>query len=717
MPAYVHSHNPVLLTGLYSHTLGRYKPPRVHSESSVTHFWTLAVLPSSSVLLFESPTRSAYCDFITCDASDFRTGALLSYGVTLETARPVAFESCTLKGAELNYPVHEKELLAIVRALRKWHVDLLRVPFTVYTDHRTLENFFRQKELSRRQARWQEFLAQYDFDIKYIKGEENIAADVLSRIPPDTKIINPLSCGAILLLHTATLSLCAIPEATCTMACASSRLSIASDPSWLTLIHAGYHDDKWCVKLRDNLPSVGVREQDGLLYVGDRLVIPHVQEIREGIFRLAHDTLGHFGFDKSYAAIRDAYYWPHMRKELEELYVPSCEDCQRNKSSTQKPPGPLHPLPVPPGRCDSIAIDFVGPLPEDDGFDCLATITDHLNSDIRLIPTWMDVSAEAFAAQFFDHWYCENGLPLDIISDRDKLFVSRFWKSLHRLTGVKLKMSSAYHPQTDGSSERSNKTVIQALRYHVARNQRGWVRALPRVRFTIMNTVNESTGFSPFQLLMGHSPRIIPLLLETSLADDPSSEADLASRLIASIETDVLEAQDNLFLAKVNQVALANCSRGDEIIYNVGDRVLLSTFHRRRDYMQRGDHRVAKFMVRFDGPYSILHAYPESSVYTLDLPPSMHIFPTFHSSLLKPWKDNDASLFPSRQHSHPGPLITEDGVEEWEVKTIVDHRPRGRGFQYLVRFKGYGPEHDVWLPGREVNELATLDSYLLSHPH
>ncbi|GBE84985.1 hypothetical protein SCP_0701690 [Sparassis crispa] len=87
--------------------------------------------------------------FVSCDASDFRTGALLSYGETLESACPMAFESCTLKGAELNYPVHEKELLAIVHALRKWCINLLSVPFTVYTDHRTLENFFHQKELSR----------------------------------------------------------------------------------------------------------------------------------------------------------------------------------------------------------------------------------------------------------------------------------------------------------------------------------------------------------------------------------------------------------------------------------------------------------------------------------------------------------------------------------------------------------------------------------------
>lgn len=134
----------------------------------------------------------------------------------------------------------------------------------------------------------------------------------------------------------------------------------------------------------------------------------------------------------------------------------------------------------------------------DNGFDCILSLTDRLNSDIRIIPTRCDITAEDLAVIFFDNWYCENGLPLDIVSDRDKLFTSKFWKALHTLTGVQLKLSTSYHPETDGASERSNKTINQAIRYHVRRNQKGWVRALPRIRFDIMNSVNASTGVSPF---------------------------------------------------------------------------------------------------------------------------------------------------------------------------------------------------------------------------
>jgi hypothetical protein len=190
------------------------------------------------------------------------------------------------------------------------------------------------------------------------------------------------------------------------------------------------------------------------------------------------------------------YYWPNMRRDLEQGYVASCPDFQRNKSSTIKPYGPLHPLPIPDQWGDSVAIDFIGPLPEDEGKNSIITFTDRLGSDIQLVSSRTDITAEELAYLFFDKWYCENGLPSEIVSDRDKLFVSRFWKSHHKLTGVKLKLSTAYHPETDGASECTNKTVNQALRFHVERNQLGWVRALPWIRFDLMNTINKSTGFT-----------------------------------------------------------------------------------------------------------------------------------------------------------------------------------------------------------------------------
>jgi len=275
-----------------------------------------------------------------------------------------------------------------------------------------------------------------------------------------------------------------------------------------------------------------------------------------------------------------------MRRDLEKVYIPSCTDCLRNKSATRKPTGPLHSLPIPDDRGDSVAMDFIGPLPHDEEFDCILSMTDCLGSDVRIIPTRIDITAEELAILFFNHWYCENVLPKEIISDRDKLFVSKFWRALRKLTGVKLKLSSVYHPKTDGSSERSNKTINQCIRYHVRHNQKGWVHALPRIHFDIMNSVNASTGFSNFQIHLSLSPRLIPPIVPASLVSPVSNNSDAmhAKEVIKMIQTDVTEAKDNLIQAKVFQTFYANQNRSPKIPFKIGDKVMLSTLHRRQEF-------------------------------------------------------------------------------------------------------------------------------------
>ena len=666
--------------------------------------------------------------FVTTDASDKCTGAVLSFGPSWETARPVAFDSSSLKEAELNYPVHEKELLAIMRAIKKWKHELIGCPFYVYTDHKTLLNFGTQKDLSRRQARWMEELSIYDCKFIYVRGQDNTMADALSRYPStDTPsdsvarlnahhphigfnddhivILNRSSTNTSPLISISSLTDCNQPL---------NKLEFSIDDNTVTKLKEGYRSDPWCQKLLSaSRGMTNLTVNNGLWFLGTRLIIPSNCGIREQIFRLAHDTLGHFGFHKTYETIRNSYFWPNMRTDLENGYIPSCIDCARNKSSTSKPTGPLHPLPVPDERCESISMDFIGPLPTDQGFNCILTITDRLGSDIRIIPTTTTLTAKQLAVLFFDNWYCENGLPLNIVSDRDKLFMSAFWKHLTIITGISCKASSSFHPQSNGASERTNKTVNQCLRFHVERNQKGWVAALPRIRFHIMTSINKSTGYSPFHLRFGRSPRILPPLITTP--PNPSNAHISAREVVDNLLSDVADARDNLMLAKISQSHFANPKRIDPPPYNIGDKIMLSTLHRRKEYKSQGKHRAAKFMPHYDGPYQIIDTHPEASTVTLEMPNAPNLFPTFHTSNLKPWYPNDDQKFPSCTLEQPGPIDV-DGQEEFLVDSIIDHRKIGRGYRYLVHFKGYGSESDRWISGRELDNNEALDTYLLNNP-
>jgi hypothetical protein len=346
------------------------------------------------------------------------------------------------------------------------------------------------------------------------------------------------------------------------------------------------------------------------------------------------------------------------------------------------------------------------------------TITDRLGADIRLIPCHMNMKAHEIANLFFDHWYCKNGIPLSIISNQDKIFTSKFWKVLHRLTGVKLKMSTAYHPQTDGVSERTNKTVDQVLRYFVDQHQTGWVNALPRVRFNMMSTVNASTGYTPFHLHLGRTPRMLPPLEPTNIQsarEDFPTEISNALNAIMSLKTDIADTHDALIASCVAQANTANARQSNEPMLAIGDCVYLSTAHRCCEYLNGNNKRVAKFMPRFDGPYTIVSMNPESSTYTLDLPDHTNVYPTFHVSKLKRHIPNNAELYPSHEQMCPGPIITSAGTEEWEIEKILNRRKRGWGYQYLIQWWGYGPEADVWVPSNELEDTTTLKEYENSH--
>jgi hypothetical protein len=457
----------------------------------------------------------------------------------------------------MNYPVHEKELLAVIRALKKWRTDLLGSHFFVYTDHRTLTNFETQKDLSRRQAHWQEYLSQFELTFIYIWGEDNTVTDALSRRPQN----EPVTFEKVE-QHKAWRGANGI----------NAVVMLEADTSLLNEIKRGYKEDEYCKKLKSASAGFSeLKEINGLWYIGNCLIVPHAGTICEDLFQLAHDALGHFGAKKSYASLHDSYYWPGMRRDLELSYIPACINCQQNKSSMSKPRGLLHPLPIPDKHNECVAMDFIGPLLEDDGYNCIMTMTDTLGSDIRIVPTTTDLNGRGAAELFFKHWFCENGLPDSLVCDHDKLFVGKFWRSLCKLSGIRLRMSSSYHPETDRSSKWTNKMVNQMIHYHVQRNQKGWAKALPLVRFQLMNMTNVSTNYSGFELRMGRSPRLIPSLDPKEIINENPDLKPAVMKvkdILDRLKMDIEDAKDNLTAAKIQQAFHVNKNRRqDDVLY------------------------------------------------------------------------------------------------------------------------------------------------------
>jgi hypothetical protein len=244
------------------------------------------------------------------------------------------------------------------------------------------------------------------------------------------------------------------------------------------------------------------------------LCIPKVliqgRSAREIVISEAHSMLAHLGASKTLNYLRDYAWWKDMVSDVQ-AFCETCHTCKISKPSNQKPYGLLNPLSVPSYPWESVGMDFVGPLPEssnrDGTFDSITVVICLLTSMVPLIPSRINYNAPQLAELMFEHIYKLHGLPRNIISDRDVLFTSTFWGQLHHLIGTKLCLSSAYYPQSDGSTERANRTITQMLRQCVEPNQKDWVSKLPAIKFAINSARSESTGFAPFFLNSGRMPR------------------------------------------------------------------------------------------------------------------------------------------------------------------------------------------------------------------
>ena len=659
------------------------------------------------VLILPNP-RLPY--LVTTDASGFAVGATLSQDQGRGN-QPIAFLSKKMLPAELHYPPHEQELLAIIVALKTWRHYLLGTKFNVATDHRSLIYLQTQPHLSARQTRWLEFLQQFDFGTEYKEGRTNVVADGLSR-RPDHKSVTPV---------------------TSTVSVVSSS-SIDVGANLREAIMQSYTIDKECSELitmasspDSNYPSSStrsdsrVRLQGGLL-VNDshRILIPSsAASVKSMIFHECHDAplAGHSGAAKTIDRIARRFIWKNMNEEIRS-YVTTCLLCQMNKSSSQLPMGLLQPLPCPDRPWHTVSMDFIVALPKTrQGNDSTIVVIDKLTKWAIYIPTLTADDAPTVARHFFQHVVRHHGVPSVIISDRDAKFTSIFWRSLWGQLGTQLHMSTAFHPETDGQTERQNRTLEEALRAYVNYKQNDWDEHLVSLELAYNCSVHLSTGFSPYYLNYGYDPH---LPIDAAMNSSRISNNPTAAERIQQLHDSIQMAKKNIAEAQQRQAHYANLKRR-EIQLIVGQKVFLSTQH----LALKDKDRTKKLLPRFIGPFSVKRIISPVA-YELELPSTMRIHPVFHVSKLKLLKPRDLTSFPASAADDPNPvsrpppeLINEDGEEEWEVDKIVNHRTikqrnNRQRIEYLVRWKGYPEWEMTWEPAshlkRAVKAIAAYEA-------
>ena len=599
------------------------------------------------------------------DASDYALGAQLGQRDNQGKVKPVAYYSKKLDNTQRNYQIHDKELMAIVEAFRTWRQYLsgARHPVKVYTDHKNLAQFTTTKTLNKRQVRWAEFLAEFDFTIQYRKGSENGRADALSRRPDHYEEIQ--NTGAILKTN---------PDGTLT-----------TQVKELGVVLTVREDSKLA------------RAKDGRSIVEDQDAEAVVRRIHEAP---AH---GHQGIRKTSARVNRHYQVSNLR-EIVTRVVNECVTCGKVKAGRHKMYGELQPLPVAQGPWDSISMDFITKLPlsheplTETLYDSILVIVDRFTKYAIFLPYKEASGAQELAYTMLREVFSHHGLPGEIVSDRDRKFVSKFWQALVRRLGVKHKMSTAYHPQTDGQTERTNQTLEQYLRAYVNYPQDDWVQHLPLAQFAYNSAVTETTKVTPYYANYGYEPTAYREAGEESRNPRAEAWADKQQGIMETVRKEL-----EFTRARMRKYTDRKRIPGPPI--KVGDKV----------YLLRRNIRTKRPSEKLDyrklGPFKIKRKLSDVT-YELQLPDGMRrIHPVFHVSLLE--------KAPSRASCGQQEINEQQNQEEeYEVEEILDSR-KGNGpeTEYLIKWKGYGHEENTWEPETNLaNSGRLLKEFLRRNP-
>jgi transposase InsO family protein len=436
---------------------------------------------------------------VYCDASGSGLGCVL-----MQEGRVIAYASRQLRRHEEHYPTHDLELAAVVHALKIWRNYLLGNTCHLYTYHKSLKYIFTQSKLNMRQRIWLELIKDYDLEIHHHPRKANVVADALSR-KASYHCFTVRTYDTTLCQEMEKLNLSMIQHGILTQLKLESVL--------LQKIVDAQRSDKGMKHIHEKIEAGKAnyfrKDDQGILWFNDRIVVPKDAEVRQQILDEVHLSRYsiHPGSTKMYQDLKQHCWWTKMKIEITR-YVTRCDTCRRVKAVHMKTTGPLQSLPIPTWKWEDISMDFIVGLPKTaKGFDSVWVIIDRLTKIAHFLPIKVKYTVAMYAELYIACILSLHGVPKTIVSNRGPQFVSKFWEELHKSLGTKLLHSSAYHSQTSGQTERVNQILEDMLRACVLEFLQKWDECLPLAEFSYKNSYQESIKMEPFEALYGRRCR------------------------------------------------------------------------------------------------------------------------------------------------------------------------------------------------------------------